>query len=95
MTAWSILPQLALRPVGSVAVGELEAKPQSDEIVARYRALLRAGGYVRPIWVQRDGARWVVLDGNHRLAAAKLEGVATVQCDEVLNPFGIRPGSWT
>ena len=60
------------------------------EKVTLFAAMLRAGLRPPPIRVRRADLvgslrqRWLVCDGAHRLAAAKAEGLKTVECEGAL-----------
>ena len=52
--------------------------------VARYRAALRAGSTPPPLAVMRyDAKRWLLIDGHHRLKAARTEGRLYVDVEVV------------
>ena len=85
---------LALRSLGAIPVADLGDWPApSHETVERYREVIRSGATLTPLWCKRRrDSTWKVCDGRHRLAAARLENVEHIICDEVIHPLGAFPG---
>lgn len=54
--------------------------PVSTETVDRYAQMIRNGDKFPPMVVYRNGNKYVVIDGNNRLAAAKKENVTEWEC---------------
>lgn len=52
--------------------------PEGDQRYTRIRAALRAGATVPAIEVYELAERYYVLDGNHRVAAARASGVLSL-----------------
>lgn len=75
----SVWPNIVYEPF-VVNVSDLEPRnpPYNEARKALYLAMARAKNQLPTIVVARLGARWFVVDGNHRLAAAKLTGLASL-----------------
>jgi ParB-like chromosome segregation protein Spo0J len=77
---WENLRQHA--PVQLVDINLVGGQPQLPVLpdkIKLFRALLRQGSVAPPLWVRRHpGGRYLVLDGLHRLLAAKAEGVQSI-----------------
>ena len=55
--------------------------PMEPELVTAYRRMLREGKKPPPVKLghRLAGGRWQLVDGRHRLKAAKLEGAKTIK----------------
>jgi len=63
-----------------VPIDRLTCPPVVDATVEKYRAKLRSGTLPPSIIVQGDGTGgWLVRNGAHRAAAAKLEGASHIE----------------
>ena len=63
-----------------VPIDRLTCPPVVDATVEKYRAKLRSGTLPPSILVQADGTGgWLVRNGAHRAAAAKLEGASHIE----------------
>ena len=66
-------PQFRILPIERLRGHEEHDPAKVDELVAELR---RAGTFDDPIWVARDG--WVILNGHHRVEAARRLGLKRV-----------------
>lgn len=62
------------------------AKPIDEDVVVLYAEQMRDGAKFPPIVVHADGSSYIVMDGNHRVAAADLADVSTLSAYLVKNP---------
>lgn len=77
---------MAERVIQEVAIDRLVCRPQvressgfaDEEIAGLAQSIAESGGIHQPLLVRRDGDRLVVLDGQRRLRAARMAGLATV-----------------
>lgn len=65
-------------PVADIYVPTKLRSARKQETVDAIAASMLEGGEQTPILVRRDGARFVLVDGLHRLEAAKALGEETI-----------------
>ncbi|HXH58446.1 ParB/RepB/Spo0J family partition protein [Iamia sp.] len=77
---WELVPDIDILSVDVVAGLANQARLTSlnEDVVDRYAADMAAGARFPPVVLNRVGGRLIPVGGNHRLAAARRAGVATL-----------------